>query len=163
MIASYALLAVAAYAAAALDTALAPSWAVGRATPDLLALAAVAWILAPGRPRAVWPVAVVGLLADLLAPGRLGIGLACFAVAGHLLAALRPRLAAAPLWTRTAVVALAVCAIALTGGVLRRLLGELELPALAIVGRSAAVGMFTGGVALPILMLLDWLPQPRWP
>ena len=162
MIASYALLAVAAYAAAALDTALAPSWAVGRATPDLLALVAVAWVLAPGRSRAIWPVAAIGLLADLLAPGRLGVGLACFAVAGYLLAELRPRLAMAPVWTRAATVALAVCAIALTGGVLRRLLGELDLPALAILGRSAAVGVFTGGVALPVLMLLDWLPQPRW-
>ncbi|HUY90871.1 MAG TPA: rod shape-determining protein MreD [Pirellulales bacterium] len=159
----YVLLALAAYLAAALDTALAPAWAIGRATPDLLALTAVLWLLAPGRPRPLWPAAALGLLADLLAPGRLGVGLACFAVAGYTIAGLRPRLAYAAPWLKAAVVAIAVAAIALGGGLLRRLLGELDVSGLAILGRSAAVGVYTAGVALPILMVFDWLPQPRWP
>ena len=160
---AYAMLALAAYLAAALDTALAPAWAVGRATPDLLALVAMLWLLAPGPPRALWGCAAVGLLADLLAPGRLGVDLACFATAGCVLAGWRPRLVLARPWTKAAVVAVAAASIAASGGLLRRLLGEIDLSALAICGRSAAVGAYTAGLALPILMVFDWLPQPRWP
>ena len=160
---AYVLLALAAYLAAALDTALAPAWAIGRATPDLLALVAILWLLAPGRPRTYWACAAVGLLADLLAPGRLGVGLACFAAAGYVLAGWRPRLIFVRPWTKAAVVAVAAASIATGGGLLRRLLGEIDLSALAILGRSAAVGIYTAGLALPILMVFDWLPQPRWP
>lgn len=162
MISSCIVLAVAAYFAAALDTALAPAWAIGPATPDLLALTAVLWSLAPGRSRAFWPAALVGLFADLQSPGRLGVGLACFAIAAYALAGFRPRLTAAPPWTKSAAVALAVAAIALAGGVLRRLLGEIDLSAFSLLGRSIAVGAYTAGLALPILMVFDWLPQPRW-
>lgn len=163
MMASWLWLAIAAYLAAVLDTALAPAWAIGRATPDLLALTAVLWILAPGRSRAYWPAAAVGLLADLLAPGKLGVGLACFGAAGYLLAGARPQWVASAPYTKAAIVAIAVAAIALGCGMLRRWLGELDMSALALLGRSAAVGVYTGGVSLPVLMTLDWIPQPRWP
>jgi rod shape-determining protein MreD len=155
-------LAVTAYLVAALDTAFAPAWAVGPATPDLLALTAVLWIISPGRPRAFWPAALVGLFADLQSPGRLGVGLACFAIAAYALAGLRPRLVAAAPWTKAAAVALVVAAIALACGILRRLLGEIDLSALALLVRGVSVGVYTGAVAVPILMALDWIPQPRW-
>lgn len=162
MILTCIVLALTAYVAAVLDTALAPAWAIGPATPDLLALAAVLWILAPGRPRACWPAALVGLFADLQSPGRLGVGLACFAIAAYALTGFRARLAAAAPWTKAAAVAFAVAAIALACGVLRRLLGEIDVSALAMLLRSISVGVYTAGVALPILMVFDWLPQPRW-
>ena len=151
-----------AYLAAALDTALAPAWSIGPATPDLLALTAVLWILAPGRPRTFWPAALVGLFADLQSPGRLGVGLACFAIAAYALTGSRPRLVAAAPWTKAAVIALVVAAIALACGILRRLLGEIDLSALSLLVRGVSVGVYTGAVALPILMALDWIPQPRW-
>jgi rod shape-determining protein MreD len=163
MIARCLLLAGAAYLAAALDTALAPTWTIGRSAPDLLALTAVLWNLAPGRSRPFWPAATIGLLADLLAPGRIGASMACFALAGYALAAYNTRLGAARSWTKAAIAAVSVASIGLASGLARRLLGELELPATELLIRSAAVGLYTGGVALPILMVLDWLPQPRWP
>ena len=115
-----------------------------------------------GPPAAFWPAALVGLFADLQSPGRLGVGLACFALAAYALAGLRPRLVAAAPWTKAAAVALVVAAIALACGVLRQLLGEIDLSALTLFVRSISVGVYTGAVAVPILMALDWIPQPRW-
>jgi rod shape-determining protein MreD len=161
MMVNYVLLAVAAYLAAVLDTALAPAWAVGPATPDLLALAAVVWALAPGKPRTFLAAAAIGLFADLIAPGRLGAGTASFAIVGFALVRLRPRVAMLPAWAKAAIVVPAVAAQILGIGLLRRLLGEIDLGLLALAARSAAVGVYTAGLALPLLMAIDWLPRSR--
>jgi rod shape-determining protein MreD len=158
---SYGLLILGIYLAAVLDTALAPAWAIGPATPDLLALAAVVWALAPGKPRTFLAATAVGLLADLSAAGRLGAGMASFAVVGYVLIGLRPRLATLPAWTKAAIVAPAVAAQVLGIGLLRRLLGEIDLGLLALAARSAAVGAYTAALALPLWMAIEWLPQPR--
>jgi rod shape-determining protein MreD len=158
---SYGLLIFGTYLAAVCDTALAPVWAIGTATPDFLGLAAVVWALAPGKPRTFLAAAAVGLLADLVSPGRLGVGAAAFAVVAYALAALRGRFVTWPSWAKAAAVAPAVAAQVLAIGLGRRWLGEIDLGLLALAGRSAAVGAYTAGLALPLLMALDWLPRPR--
>lgn len=158
---SYGLLILGTYLAAVLDTALAPAWAIGPTTPDLLALAAVVWTLAPGKPRTFLAAAAIGLFADLIAPGRLGAGTASFAIVGFGLIRLRPRTAMLPAWAKAAIVVPAVAAQVLGIGLLRRLLGEIDLGLLALAGRSAAVGVYTAGLALPLLMAIEWLPRSR--
>jgi len=158
---SYGLLIFGTYLAAVFDTALAPVWAIGPATPDFLGLAAVLWTLAPGKPRTFLTAAAIGLLADLVSPGRLGVGMAAFAAVAYALAAMRGRVVIWPPWAKAAAVAPAVAAQVLAIGLGRRWLGETDLGFLALAGRSAAVGAYTAGLALPLLMALEWLPRPR--
>ena len=70
------------YAAACLQTSLAEAVAIGRIAPDLLALVAAAIALVVGGNAGLALVAAVGLLEDLLSPGRLGIAAAGYLLAG---------------------------------------------------------------------------------
>lgn len=159
---SYGLLIGGAYAAAVLDTALAPAWKIGNAAPDLLALTALCWTAASGRPRAFLGAAAVGLLADLSATGRAGVGMACFALAAYAVARLRPQFLRLPVVARAALLAPVAAAQALAIGLVRKMLGEIDLGFATMAARCLAVGAYTAAVSLPILMVCDWLRQGRW-
>src|SRR5260221_518617 len=74
------------YLAALYDTALGSG--IGLVSPDGLALVALAWALTFAGPRGFLATGAIGCVSDLCSPGRLGRGLACFAIVGSF----RPRL-----------------------------------------------------------------------
>ena len=153
---SYILLILATYLAAVLQTSLAPAFEVRHVMPDLFALTAILWLLLTGRPRGFVAVALVGLAFDLTSAGPFGIGLGLFAVAGYFVTWLRGKLDAKHLLLQLVIVWLATTAIALGEACVARLLGETTLAWSSLAVRAVSVGVYTTGIALPLLMLIGW-------
>jgi len=148
------------YVAAVLETSLPDAIAVGRVAPDFLALLAAVWVLVtPGR-RTFLTAGVIGLAADLLAPGRVGLGMACFLVVGYALTRLREkfRLDHVVWQVLTVCVAVTVLEAGLATG--RWLLGETPVARSTLFARAVGVGIYTTGVSLPLLMILGWVREP---
>ena len=158
----YGLLIGSVYAAAVLDTALAPAWSVGAMRPDLLALTAIGAAFLGRKSSACMLAGAIGLFADLTAIGRIGAGIACFAIVGHVVMRLRPQLNVLPVWAKAIALAPAVAAAALGIGLTRKLSGEIDLGLLTIAMRCLGVGVYTAAIALPLLMLHHWAREPRW-
>lgn len=79
------LLVLATYLITVLQCTVCPSLQIGHASPDLLALQAHALVLMSSSPyRFLWA-GWLGLLHDLVSPGRLGIAMLAFALSGYLL------------------------------------------------------------------------------
>ena len=148
------------YAAAVLETSLADVIQVGHVTPDLLAMIAILWVLLAAGPRTFLVAGAIGLVADLIAPGRVGLGLACYLLVGYAVYRLRARfLPDHPLWqVATVWVAVSVLASGLAIG--RWLLAETSLPPGVLLGRAAGVGVYTAGASLPVLMIIHWIREP---
>jgi len=157
------------YLAAVAETVLVDVIRVGEVTPDLLALVAVVWLLTAGGPRAFLVAGAVALVGDLIAPGRLGVGTAWMLLVGYGVVRLRLCFRAATngrgftgaqlLW-QVPMVAAAVTVWAAAVGLTARLLGDASLPWSTILTRSAGVGIYTAGVALPVLMVIGWIREP---
>lgn len=165
----YVLLALIAYLAAVIQTSLADSMRVGHLVPDLLALVAVVWLLVAAGPRAFLAAAGIALLGDLVSPGRPGIGFGWMLLIGYWLTRLRARFEITPggrgltcyglAWqapTVWAAVTVWAAAVGLTG----RLLGDVSLPWPTILTRALGVGVYTAGIALPVLMVVGWIREP---
>jgi len=148
------------YAATVIQTSLVDVIQVGRVAPDLLALVAVVWLLVTGGPRAFLVAGAIGLGADLISPGRVGPGMACFLLAGYVVTWLRKRLPLDQLVWQVVVVGLAVTVLELSTGAARWLLGESTLAGRTLLWRAAGVGIYTAGISLPICMVLGWLREP---
>jgi rod shape-determining protein MreD len=149
------------YAAAAIQTSLGDLMRVGRAEPDLLALAAVAWLLATVGPRAILVAGAIGLLEDLLAPGRVGLAAACFLTVGYGVARLRTRLPLDHLALQLPVMLLSLTALALAQTLGRWLAGETAADLGPLAVRAVGVGLYTSGVGLPLLMVMGWIREAR--
>jgi len=148
------------YTAAVLETSLADAVSVGYVAPDLLALVAVMWVLlAPGR-RTFLAAGLIGLAADLISPGRVGLGMASFLLVGYALTWLRMKFRCGHIvWQVPAVyAATTLLAVSLAAG--RWLLGETAVPLSTLLARAAGVGIYTTGVSLPLLMIIGWLREP---
>lgn len=158
----YGLLIGSVYTAAVLDTALAPAWSIGAVRPDLLALTAIAAAFLGRKSSACVLACAIGLFADLSSTGRIGAGMACFAIVGFVVMRQRPRLNVLPVWAKAIALAPAVAAVALGIGLTRKLLGEIDLGLLTIALRCLGVGIYTAAIALPLLMLHHWAREPRW-
>ena len=148
------------YVAAVADTSLADRMQVGRVTPDLLALTAVVWVLVAGTPRGFLVAGAIGLLGDLIAPGRIGLGMICFLLAGYVITWLRQRRALEHLVGQVAAVFGAVSLLAAGMAAGRWLLGELPVELPTLLFRSLGVGVYTAGVSLPLLMVIGWIREP---
>jgi rod shape-determining protein MreD len=149
------------YAAAAIQTSLGDLMRVGRAEPDLLALAAVTWLLAVGGPRAFLVAGAIGLLEDLLAPGRVGLAAACFLTVGYGLARLRARIPLDHLALQLPVMLLSLTALALAQTLGRWVAGETAADLGPLAVRALGVGLYTSGVGLPLLMVTGWIREAR--
>jgi rod shape-determining protein MreD len=149
------------YAAAAIQTSLGESIRVGRVEPDLLALAAVVWMLVAAGPRTFLVAGVIGLLQDLLAPGRVGLAAACFLTVGYGLGRLRAKFPLEHLALQLPLTFVAIAAITLVQTLGRWLTGETggDLATLAI--RALDVTLYTSGVGLPLLMVASWIRDAR--
>jgi len=148
------------YLAAVLQTSLDDLLQVRGVTPDLFALVAVVSVLCTPGPRAFLLGGGIMLLGDLIAPGRIGIGAAWMLVLSYAVVRLREHIRLDFLAVRVAVVGVAVAFWVAGVGATGRLLGELPLGWTAIGFRALGVGVYTAGVALPVLMILGWLPEP---
>jgi len=156
----YVLLLPITYVAAVLETSLGGALGVGQVGPDLMALVAIVWLLADSEPRAFVAAGAIGLVGDLIAPGRVGIGMACFLLVGYAVGRLRTRPWADHFVGRATIVLAAVSLISLGIGCAGCLLGEPSPGLWKIVIRSAGVGAYTAGVSIPLLMILGWISEP---
>lgn len=152
------------YLAAVAETSLVDVMRVGDVTPDLLALVAVVWLLTAAGPRAFLVAGAVVLVGDLIAPGHLGVGMAWMLLVGYGVTRLRARFQGATdgrgfMW-QVPCVWLAVTVWAAAVGLTGRLLGDVALPWSAVSVRAAGVGVYTAGVALPVLMVIGWIREP---
>ncbi len=157
------------YLAAVAETSLVDVMRVGDVTPDLLALVAVVWLLTAAGPRAFLVAGAVVLVGDLIAPGRLGVGTAWMLLVGYGVTRLRVRFQGATdgrgfMWQQLVwqvpCVWLAVTVWAAAVGLTGRLLGDVALPWSTLLTRAAGVGVYTAGVALPVLMVIGWIREP---
>jgi hypothetical protein len=158
------------YLVAVAETSLVDVMRVGNVTPDLLALVAVVWLLTVAGPRAFLIAGAIALVGDLIAPGRLGVGTAWMLLVGYGITCLRARLQGATdgrgftgaqlLW-QVPMVAAAVTVWAAAVGLSGRLLGDIWLPLSTILTRAAGVGIYTAGAALPVLMVVGWVREPK--
>ena len=157
----YVLLVMAVYVALVLDAALADLVAVDRAAPDLLAIVALAWLLScPASARAVVVAAIVGLASDLAAGGRVGAGVASFALVGYAAIELRSKVDTDHPLMQTALTWPAATTIALVVAVARLASGELATPAWGALARCLFVGGYTAAISLPVWMVLSWIREP---
>ncbi|NQU24801.1 MAG: hypothetical protein HQ567_26255 [Candidatus Nealsonbacteria bacterium] len=148
------------YLAAVAETALGDVMRVGDATPDLIALVAVVWLLIAAGPRAFLVAGAVALLGDLIAPGRLGVGMAWMLLVGYGVTWLRTRLKSDHLVAQVPVACAALIAWAVGVAITGRLLGDVALPLSTLLTRAAATGLYTAAVALPVLMVVGWMREP---
>jgi len=156
------LLIPAVYVAAVLQTTLVGALALGRVEPDLLALVALTWTLRAAGPYGFVTAGAVGLLADLVAPGRVGPGPACYAAVGYAVLGLRTRLPLGALTGEITMIGLGTAAIAWAQLVARTLLGEPVGPLRTGLLAGSGVGLYTAAVSLPVLVALDRL-KPKEP
>jgi hypothetical protein len=172
------LLSLIVYLAAVAETALVDVIRVGEVSPDLLALVAVVWLLTASGTRAFLVAAAVALVGDLIAPGRLGVGTAWMLLVGYGISRLRAHFQGATngrgfvgatngrgfvgvdLAWQVPMVAAAVAVWAAGVGLTARLLGDVSLPWSTLLARAAGVGIYTAGVALPLLMVVGWIREP---
>ena len=157
----YVLLLTAVYVALVLDAALVDLVAVGRVAPDLLAIVALAWLFTcQASTRTVVVAALIGLASDLAAGGRIGAGLASFALVGYAATKLRSKVDADHPLVQTALTWPAATTIALLAAVAQLASGELAMPAGGAIVRSLLVGVYTAAIGLPVWMMLSWIREP---
>ena len=151
------------YGAAVFETSLADVIRVGHVAPDLMALLAVIWLLlTPGR-RTFLVAGAIGLAADMIAPGRVGVGTACFLLIGFALTRLRAKLDVEHLVWQVPVVSVSVTMLAAGLATGRWVSGETAIPLSTLLVRAVGVGVYTTGVSVPLLMLIGWLREPFGP
>lgn len=157
----YVLLLTAVYVALVLDAALVDVVAVDRVAPDLLAIVALAWLFTcQASTRAVVVAAWIGLASDLAAAGRIGAGMASFALVGYAATKLRSKVDSDHPLVQTALTWPATTTIALIVAVAQLASGELATPAWGAIVRSLLVGAYTAAVSLPVWMMLSWIREP---
>jgi len=148
------------YATAIIETSLADVIRVGHVAPDLLAMVAMIWLLLVPGPRAFVGAGAIGLASDLIAPGRVGLAMACFLLVGYAAGRLRARLQPDHLVSRVLAVWLGVTALAVSLAIGRWLLGEAPVALSTLLLRALGVGIYTAGVSLPFLMVIGWIQEP---
>lgn len=142
------------YTAAVLNSVVSPYLQVRGVPPDFLALAAALSALwAPGTPG-VACAGLAGALADIAAPGRLGISMALWAVIGLALPATRKYTERRPLAQSFAAWA-AISGMLFAAAIARGLLGEESWSPTAFATGSAAAGLYGALLALPCCWLLE--------
>lgn len=149
------------YLASALQTLQSPHWQIAGVGPDWIALAAFTWLTLNRNRYAFAIAALIGLAADLISPAPLGLNMAVFATVTYALTGLRARIHLDHFPGRIAIVFLGVAATCCVQSVALQILKQTALPWLMLLPRSALVGFYTAGLAIPIMMLATWLQSPR--
>jgi rod shape-determining protein MreD len=148
------------YLAAVIQTSLGEVMRIGRVEPNLLALTAIVWLLLAPSPRSFLLAGAIGLLEDLLAPGRLGLGLACFLLVGYALTSFCARFRPRHLLFRVGVVLVATSLLTLSEAVGNWMLGGPSAGQEAVLWRLLGGAVYTAGASVPVLMILGWFQTP---
>lgn len=148
------------YLAAVAETSLADALRLEAIAPDLLALTAALWLVVARGHYAFLGAGCVGLAADLLVPGRIGIGAAAWLLIGYVLMRPRWRLAFEHVAGQMLIVALAVTLWAAVVGLARWLIGDAAVPPSTIALRAIGTGIYTAAVGVPILLVIGWFFDP---
>lgn len=155
--ARFALLLATFYLALLADTVGGPQLAIGRACPDWTALVLSVWLL---HTRTAWAPLMaggLGLLVDLAAGGRVGPGIAAFALAGYALPQLAAKLPSRMVLVEALVVGVTTLGVVLVLVATAYVAADLpERPSAALV-HALTTAVYTGLAAIPILMLQNWL------
>ena len=148
------------YLAAVLQTSLGDLVAIGRISPDLLALTAVICLLVVSNQRAFLMAGMIGLFCDLISPGRLGLGMACFLLAGYAVSRLRSKIASDHLVVQVAMLLAAIALLESGLATGQWLLGETQVPLTSALLCALGVAFYTTGVSVPLLMVIGWIREP---
>jgi cell shape-determining protein MreD len=120
----------------------------------------MSWLLAGSGRYGFLGAGLVGLVADLAGPGRLGIGAAWLLVIGYAMSHVKARFGLEHWTTQVPAVALAAAVWVLAAGLTRWLAGEIAIAPPAIFHRALGVGLYTGAAGLPCFMVLGWVSEP---
>jgi len=148
------------YVAAVLQTSAVDLLAVGRVTPDLLAMTAIVWLISVPGPRALLVAGAIVLVGDLIAPGRPGVGMAWMLPIGYAITRLRRHVKTDHMVVQLIVLWAAVTLWASAVGITFRLTGRIVSPWPTLLANTAGTGIYTAGVSLPILMITGWIREP---
>lgn len=154
------ILAISVYIAAILETSLANRWELRGATPDLLAMVAFIWLTAKSHRQGLLPVALIGLASDLGSAAPLGLGMATLTCVGYGVVRLKPRLDTDHFYLRLATIWFAATTAALVQGIGLHFLGEAQTQWQLLIERCAITGLYTAGIAFPLLMVGGWFRKP---
>lgn len=151
---------LAGYAAVAADSTLTGPLGVAGVRPDLVLLAALAWLVVYGKRYGFLAAGWVALVGDLLGPGRVGVGAAVMLGVAAGVSEIHRRWALEHLAGRT--LALAVGAMAWSGamGLLGWCCGEGTGSLVAAVALGLGTGAYTAALGVPVLMVLGWMHDP---
>jgi rod shape-determining protein MreD len=149
------------YVTAVAETSLVDLLRVGAVEPDLLALLAVVWLLLAPGPWTFLAAGAMGLVQDLLAPGRVGVGLASFLLVGYAVSRLRTQVRLEPLGLQLITVLVAVSTLAVVQALGHWLLSPAAAPLATLLPRAIGVGVYTAGVSLPVLMVAGWIRETK--
>ena len=150
-------LALGIYLAAVLDTALADGLAVGQVGPDFLCLVGIVWLMTQPRRRALTVMGGCGLLADLLAEGSIGVGVAAMRLVGQVMLQ-NPagwQNHGARVWGVGLATACVACLV-LWG---QQFLGQASGTPGAGLVVAMGIGFYTALVSVPLLLSIAWLPK----
>jgi rod shape-determining protein MreD len=148
------------YLAAVAETSLGDVLRIGAIAPDLLALTAAVWLVVARGRYAFLVAGGIGLIADLLAPGRIGVGAAAWLLVGYAMLRPRWRWALEHVLGQLAAVAMAVSVWAATAGFGRWMVGDVGLGLSTILGRAVGTGLYTAAISLPVLLVASWICDP---
>lgn len=147
------------YLAVAAQTTLADAVSIGSIGLELPAMVVAMVIIVQRGSGALAIAALIGLVEDTLAPGRLGIAMAWYLTLGWFLLEGCERYELRSLGRRAALTGLYVGLATLAVGVTRWAIGEPTIGFPRIVLQAAGIGAFSGLVAVPLWIALDWTKQ----
>lgn len=149
------------YLSALAESWLAPQWEVRGVVPSLLALVAFQWLASARSPYAFVAAALIGLASDFDSPAPLGVGMGAFAVVGYAIVFLRRNLHLEGVLARLAIVGLGTLIVTSLQGIALRMTGTVDRSLLAVIEHSALVGLYTTGLAIPVVMIGRWTKPKR--
>lgn len=150
------------YLAGVFDSIVSPAIEIRGVSPDLLALAATMGALLLRESRGLVVAGLAGAIADVNAPGRMGVVMAVFALASLLLSTGR-RLA----WRRPFMQSLfcvpAVAGMTLVLAIVRGLLGASTCCVAKLAALSLGAGLYTSAIALPMFCVAGFIASRHPP
>jgi rod shape-determining protein MreD len=150
------------YLAAVAETALAPVLTIHQVTPNLLALAAIVWLVsAAPSPWRIVEAAAIGLVFDFNSGSHAGVGMASFSLLAFAILHARPIMRRLGPVEQSLACLPAVAALTLIVSFANRLFGHTVPPLSLVMLQAFGCGVYTAAIGLPVWMILDWRRDAR--